>query len=536
MLSFVPRLLWKMYSTGRSSEEQVRLGASAKDDGNTNADLDLALLAARARNVGKSLLKVDLERLAVQLEDLETPPPKRFGHGTPRSLYSNASSGASRNEFETPPGLSNSHCSTPSNGESMPRTPLDLSQLAVQHTSIKALSGTGKPRTSSPLVTGLKCANDSDASGSIQQEASLTSFSRPSEEEQKRFTTSDALIDEARRRHRSSSFSAVQHRLHALNVPTFGQNPQEAVRSRRASLPIVLDQNESLTWFQTGSGHRRDLILPSVGPIHPKRAAPRRPEDEIETIGGAEIDIEDEKVQPPSEEKVASSDSSKASIWSRAAASIEATYYPSEAPPLIMPTGPTDLEKTLYLKTNRLGLYSFGVFSFLSLSVGMWLFVISSVSIGWRVLVSNFADPHQLVFYWFGALVFLLQLYLIISYTVSICGKDYDITKHQRILVENPINALTCPSIDVYLPCCKEPLEILENTYKHVQQLQWPEGKLKVWVLDDGASEAVQTLAGSYGYNYICREDRPRLKKAGNLRWAFARTEGDFFAIFDAVS
>lgn len=375
---------------------QVRAGAEISDEGKHNAktpmDIDIEVLAARARDVGKSLMKSDFEKLSTQLQDLEQPPSRRFGQTTPNSVYSNASSGASRNDFEMPPGLSASHCSTPSNGESMPRTPSDLSQLTPYHPGIKALAGAGRPRTSSPLVTGLNSANDSDASSIIEEEHSPSHLSRPSEEEQKRFTNSDPSHSEAHGRHRSSSFSAVQHQIYSPDVLSFQQEPELATRARRASLPIVIDQNEALTWFQTSPGHRRDINLPVGLPAHPKRAAPTRPEDEIETIGGAEVAVEDEKVLPPSDEKIASSDSSKASVWSRAAASIEATYYPSESPPLIMPTGPTDLEKTLYLKTNRLGLYSFGVFSFLSLSVGMWLFVVSSVSVVPRKGCSESAD------------------------------------------------------------------------------------------------------------------------------------------------
>jgi cellulose synthase/poly-beta-1,6-N-acetylglucosamine synthase-like glycosyltransferase len=64
--------------------------------------------------------------------------------------------------------------------------------------------------------------------------------------------------------------------------------------------------------------------------------------------------------------------------------------------------------------------------------------------------------------------------------------------------------------------------------------LHYPEGKLKVHVLDDGGLDSVKQEAEAFGFNYITRDDKPRLKKAGNLRWAFARTEGDFFVIFDA--
>ncbi|KAF2134972.1 glycosyltransferase family 2 protein [Dothidotthia symphoricarpi CBS 119687] len=207
----------------------------------------------------------------------------------------------------------------------------------------------------------------------------------------------------------------------------------------------------------------------------------------------------------------------KRSLFLRAREQLVATYAPQVPPELIMPSGPSNEEKLLYLKTNRLGLYSFGVLSFLSLSAGMWLFVVSAVP-----------------FYWFGAMVVLLQAYLFVSYGVSLVGKDFDYKKHLEILKEHPINEVTAPTVDIYLPCCKEPIEVLANTYKYVKALKYPPGKMKVFVLDDGASAEVEALATSFGYEYICREDRPRLKKAGNLRWAFARTTGDYFAIYDA--
>lgn len=275
-------------------------------------------------------------------------------------------------------------------------------------------------------------------------------------------------------------------------------------RPRSSSLPPVVAQN---SWFRSADP-RRDITLP--GALPSTIPATEQSEDVIESASEPEAP---EAVN----EKASSQGSSQVSVWSRAKAGYNSTYCPSEPPPLILPTAPTDAEKTLYLKTNRLGLYTFGVFSFLSLSAGMWLFVISSE-----------------VFYWFGGFVALLQIYLLISYTVSMLGKDYDFEGHKRMLQDNPISPVAAPTVDIYLPCCKEPIEVLENTYNHIQQLQWPEGKLKVYVLDDGASDAVRSMASLYKFNYICRDDRPRLKKAGNLRWAFARTDGDFFAIFDA--
>ncbi|KAK5659672.1 hypothetical protein OQA88_880 [Cercophora sp. LCS_1] len=203
--------------------------------------------------------------------------------------------------------------------------------------------------------------------------------------------------------------------------------------------------------------------------------------------------------------------------FKRMHAAFRRTYCPKEEPLLVLPTGPTDAEKRRYICTNRIPLYIFGVFSFLTLSTGMWLFAVCAP-----------------IFAWYGVFVGFLNIYLLISYLVGIIGRDWDYAAHQAIVVQHPLTDVTAPTVDVYLPCCSEPLEILENTYQHVVKLDWPAQKLKVYVLDDGNQPLVKDLATKYGFEYIVREDRPRLRKAGNLRWAFARTSGDFFAIFDA--
>ncbi|KAJ7094790.1 nucleotide-diphospho-sugar transferase [Mycena epipterygia] len=135
-------------------------------------------------------------------------------------------------------------------------------------------------------------------------------------------------------------------------------------------------------------------------------------------------------------------------------------------------------------------------------------------------------------FYWFIALGFIVQGNLIFTYGVGFMGRDYDLENHKKVVAEYATSPGDDPSIDVLLPCCKEPLEILENTYKYVSKLSYT--NYKVHVLDDGGLDTVKQLAEKYGFNYIRRENRGHLKKAGNLRHSFTLTSGDFFTIFDA--
>lgn len=178
---------------------------------------------------------------------------------------------------------------------------------------------------------------------------------------------------------------------------------------------------------------------------------------------------------------------------------------------MYLPEAPTDEEKYKYLKTNKWFLYVFGIFSFIFLTVGMVLFGLSNPGF----------YPH-LVF------TAITTFYLTISYMIGVAGKDFDFEKHKNLLRDFRFYE---PSVDVYLPCCGEDIKILENTYKHVANLLY--NNFKVYVLDDGKSDAVRDLAFKYGFGYIKRPTS-ELKKAGNLRHAFKKTVGELIVIFDA--
>lgn len=89
------------------------------------------------------------------------------------------------------------------------------------------------------------------------------------------------------------------------------------------------------------------------------------------------------------------------------------------------------------------------------------------------------------------------------------------------------------PGVDLYLPTCGEPLDVLGNAYRAVAAVDWP-GALTVWVLDDADRPEVAALAASYGYEYVVRPDRGHLKKAGNLNHALTLSSAEFIAILDA--
>jgi cellulose synthase (UDP-forming) len=79
------------------------------------------------------------------------------------------------------------------------------------------------------------------------------------------------------------------------------------------------------------------------------------------------------------------------------------------------------------------------------------------------------------------------------------------------------------PSVDIFLPICGEPIEMLRNAWTAVAALAeaYP-GMALPYVLDDGADPQARELAIGLGLGYVVRPNRGEHMKSGNLRHAFA--------------
>ncbi len=182
-----------------------------------------------------------------------------------------------------------------------------------------------------------------------------------------------------------------------------------------------------------------------------------------------------------------------------------------------LPSPPNDEEKYWYLGRQH-----------------RWLPVCQAASfalIAISILKFSTSDPR------FGFVLVPLALY-IVTLTVSLISstrpRRMDRIGHEaRVNLWEPYAGHPYPSIDVFLPSAGEDLDILANTYAHVAQLNWP-GPVTVYVLDDSGRATVQDMAHEFGFTYLSRPDRGHLKKAGNLRYGYEHSDGDFILILDA--
>jgi cellulose synthase (UDP-forming) len=124
-------------------------------------------------------------------------------------------------------------------------------------------------------------------------------------------------------------------------------------------------------------------------------------------------------------------------------------------------------------------------------------------------------------------------IYQAVSLPVNFAGGSFDLAAHEaRIRAWHPRH---WPSVDIFLPVCGEPIQVLRNTWTGVfELLQAYPGEAYAFVLDDAASDETQALAPSFGFVYVRRPNQRQHKKAGNLNYAFERCKGKHIVIFDA--
>jgi len=181
----------------------------------------------------------------------------------------------------------------------------------------------------------------------------------------------------------------------------------------------------------------------------------------------------------------------------------------------VVPLPPDDLEKISYVDRHR-------------------LYLILVIAIGAASAIGSQAAMEVRYAIWpLVPYTAFSVFYVALSVAANFTGHNFDYAAHKaRIEAWRP---KSYPTVDIHLPICGEPINVLRNTWLHVFELvQAYPGWARVYVLDDGADAQARELATSFGFTYIVRENRPWMKKAGNLRNAFAQTGGEFIVILDA--
>ena len=159
------------------------------------------------------------------------------------------------------------------------------------------------------------------------------------------------------------------------------------------------------------------------------------------------------------------------------------------------------------------------------------LYLITLVS--WGFAMVGLAKFFNLsIFYWIFLLpIFLPSLYSrTISYFTNVFYPGFNLQEHEKKKQE--FWAKNHPTVDVFLPIAGEDIKILRQTWKAVAKLDYD--NYQVYVLEDKVDLKARKLAAELGFNYLSRPNKGEYKKAGNLKYGYENSNGEFVVILDA--
>ncbi len=145
----------------------------------------------------------------------------------------------------------------------------------------------------------------------------------------------------------------------------------------------------------------------------------------------------------------------------------------------------------------------------------------------------------------------MLALYAAEMYAIvlHLLGAFTNVWPLESKIMPLPADPASYPSVDVFIPTYNEPIDIVRVTATAALNLDYPKDKLRVFILDDGATAAKRKdprtgpaaweryyafkgLAAELGAGYIARERNDKAK-AGNLTHALNHTGSDLVLVLD---
>lgn len=106
---------------------------------------------------------------------------------------------------------------------------------------------------------------------------------------------------------------------------------------------------------------------------------------------------------------------------------------------------------------------------------------------------------------------------------------------HLRFHPPEGLEAAADYPVDIFVPCCGEPLEVIRTTLRAVARVAY--APVQVYVLDDAGSPQVADLAHSLGCHYLSRPQAGlplQDSKSGNLNFGLSHSRGELILALDA--
>jgi len=185
-------------------------------------------------------------------------------------------------------------------------------------------------------------------------------------------------------------------------------------------------------------------------------------------------------------------------------------------------------------------------------SFGRLLLIVLGLFLTFRYL--SWRTTHTLSYHDLPSFIMMLTLYLAEVYgiTLLLLGNVINSRPLARQAVPLPADRTTWPTIDVFVPTYDEEVGLVRTTLLAATQIRYPADKLKVYLLDDGGTDAkcgqadptlaeaarrraktLRDLCAEIGVIYLTRPDNAHAK-AGNINAALPHSRGELVLFLDA--
>lgn len=162
-----------------------------------------------------------------------------------------------------------------------------------------------------------------------------------------------------------------------------------------------------------------------------------------------------------------------------------------------------------------------------TMTLALLSLLVSTRYLFWRTTQTlSFGTPVEFVL---GGTLYLAEVY---AWVILLLGCLQTSWPLNRPVIEITGDPSEWPTVDVYVPTYNESLAIVRNTVFAAMDMDYPPGRFRVFILDDGRRPEFRAFARSAGCGYITRDNNLHAK-AGNLNAAMKKTDGELIAIFD---
>ncbi|KAJ1512387.1 hypothetical protein HMI55_006258 [Coelomomyces lativittatus] len=170
---------------------------------------------------------------------------------------------------------------------------------------------------------------------------------------------------------------------------------------------------------------------------------------------------------------------------------------------------------------------------------GLLVTLIGWSYLSWRTWQIYLVSPTNAIPYLFIFLELAIYISSVLWFIDMLWTTDQ--TRVPRVLPMDDFRKW--PTVDIFIPCCNEPTDLVKDTVMAALWQDYPTEKFTIYVCDDGKDAALktwveneQTVNGT-NVRYICRvkpSDQPHHAKAGNINHALTLTSSEFVSILDA--